>query len=461
MLALAVLCGAALLPQLARAQGFEQPLCSFGSPGATEPQAAFVIGADGALYSTTEAGGTGGWGTVFRFDPNSLSYSILHSFTGAGGDGATPYAALLPNTDGELYGTTYRGGANGVGTIFKIGTSGAGYSVIYNFTGANGDGANPTAGLIRGGDGALYGTTYGGGTNNHGTVFQISADGTGYSIIHSFTGAKSDGAVPDAPLILGADGMFYGTTYGGGTNNHGTVFRLGPGGTGFSVLHSFTGTNGDGAQPESGLMQGADGALYGTTYEGGSGSGYGTVFRIATNGTGYTVLYRFQGAAAGDGAYPFAALFQGADGALYSTAQYGGDNSLGTVFRIGTDGTGYSILYSFTGTNGDGTEPEASLMQGADGALYGTTYAGGNQNLGTVFRSVIPRIISLTQGADHSVTLSCVSLPNASTRLWATTNLAYPAAWRAIYTNTSTSANGTWTYTDSAGPPRFYRFSTP
>jgi uncharacterized repeat protein (TIGR03803 family) len=381
-LLLAALLAAACVPGQLRAQGIEQRLYSFGLPGAANPNAALIQGSDGALYGTTLYGGTNGAGTVFRIGTNGTSYAPLYSFTGTGGDGANPYAGLIQGADGALYGTTFGGGTNGDGTVFRIGTNGSGYAVLYRFAGAGGDGAEPYAGLIQGADGALYGTTYGGGTDV-GTVFRIGTNGSGYAVLYRFAGAGGDGAFPQAGLVQGADGALYGTTLSGGTtNNHGTVFKIGTNGSGYSVLYRFTGTGGDGAIPVAGLIQGADGALYGTTDQGGT-NGLGSIFRIGTNGGGYAVLYRFA-YTVGDGHGSFAGLIQGADGALYGSTPYGG-NGYGTMFRMGTNGSGYAVLYRFSGTGGDGYGPNG-LVQGADRALYSATYYGGTNGVGTVFR---------------------------------------------------------------------------
>src|SRR5208337_3389753 len=279
-----------------------------------------------------------------------------------------PQAGLVQGSNGNFYGTTYHGGTNNYGTVFKINTNG-GLTSLYSFTGGN-DGANPQAGLVQGSDGNFYGTTYQGGTNNDGAVFKIRTNG-GLSSLYSFTGGNN-GANPQAGLVQGSDGNFYGTTYQGGTNNYGTVFKINTNG-GLTSLYSFTGGN-DGANPQAGLVQGSDGNFYGTTYQGGTNN-YGTVFKINTNG-GLTSLYSFTGG--NNGANPQAGLVQGSDGNFYGTTYQGGTNNYGTVFKIRTNG-GLSSLYSFSGGN-DGANPQAGLVQGSDGNFYGTTYQGGTNN---------------------------------------------------------------------------------
>ncbi|HEV2471393.1 MAG TPA: choice-of-anchor tandem repeat GloVer-containing protein, partial [Chthonomonadales bacterium] len=211
--------------------------------------------------------------------------SSIYSFTG-GSDGEGPRASLIQAADGNLYGTTYYGGIGGTGgpgTVFKI-TPGGAFTTLYSFTGGS-DGANPNAGLIQAADGNLYGTTSAGGTSKSGTVFKIAAGGA-LTTLYSFTGG-SDGGVPYAGLIQAVDGSLYGTTSAGGTINSGTVFKIATGGA-LTTLYSFTGGP-DGGVPYAGLIQAADGSLYGTTSGGGTG-GAGTVFKITTGGT-LTTLY--------------------------------------------------------------------------------------------------------------------------------------------------------------------------
>ena len=254
-------------------------------------------------------------------------------------DGADPYAGLVQGKDGNLYGTTPVGGGVGYGTVFKISTSGA-YTNLYSFTDAN-DGWLPLAQLVQGNDGYLYGTTAGGGTNNDGTVFKISTNGSLISL-HSFVGTN-DGLNPQAGLVQG-DGYFYGTAPGGGTNNSGTVFKITANGA-LTSLHSFTGTN-DGATPTAALVQGSDGYLYGMTVYGGK-YGYGTVFKISTTGA-LTNLHSFTGPGNNDpNPYGDGGLVQGSDGYLYGTKAHEGN--FGTVFKISTNGA-YTSLYSFINT---------------------------------------------------------------------------------------------------------------
>jgi uncharacterized repeat protein (TIGR03803 family) len=227
----------------------------------------------------------------------------------------------------------------------------------------------------------LYGTTDEGGANSDGTVFSITTGGT-LTTLHSFDGP--DGQGPLGKLVRATNGTFYGTTALGGTYGYGTIFSITTGGT-FTTLHSFDSS--DGATPYAGLIQATDGKLYGTTKEGGNTAcfapyGCGTVFKITSGGT-LTTLHSFDGT---DGYFSKATLVQAANGILYGTAPGGGANGSGVVFSITTEGA-FTVLHNFDGT--DGAQPAAGLVQATNGALYGTTSTGGTSpctdGCGTVF----------------------------------------------------------------------------
>jgi len=325
-------------------------------------------------------------------------------------NGAAPLAGLVQGSDGNFYGTTLVDGnlsvnnGFGDGTVFQISANGA-LTNLYSFTGGN-DGANPQAGLVQGRDGYFYGTTSESrGTNNGaGTVFQISTNGA-LTNLYSFSGGN-DGDGPNG-LVQGSDGYFYGTTELGGTNSNGTVFQITTNGT-LTNLYSFTGGN-DGDSPQAGLVQGSDGYFYGTTSSGGLGgpiNGAGTVFKIGASGA-LTTLYSFGKVTNAhgvplDGANPVAGLVQGSDGYFYGTTEGGGRNNAGAVFQLNTNGT-LTNLYSFTGGN-DGGLPQAGLALGSDGNFYGTTVNGGTNNAGTVFKistnGAFTSLYSFTGGID-------------------------------------------------------------
>ena len=297
---------------------------TFGAGDGSHPYAALVQGSDGNFYGTTYQGGAGGNGSVFRISPSG-SFTNFYSFTG-GADGYYPLGGLVQGSDGNLYGTSYS-------DVFRISLSGS-FTNLHSFSGS--DGYNTYAGLVQGSDGNFYGTAAQGGSNNNGAVFQISPSGS-YTNLYLFSGyisggGDSDGEDPRGALVQGSDGNFYGTTAGGGANfiyDSGTVFRISTNGS-YAILHSFTlfTNDGEGIGPEAGLVQGSDGNFYGTTPASTNGSDYGTLFRITPSGK-LTTLYEFTGPAD-----PYGALVQGSDGNFYGTTQEGGTNGVGSVFKL-------------------------------------------------------------------------------------------------------------------------------
>jgi uncharacterized repeat protein (TIGR03803 family) len=360
------------------ASGAFTSLHSFARIDGTQPQAGLIKGSDGNFYGTTNQGGTSSVGTVFKMD-SSGTVTTLHSF--AGSDGSSPSAGLIQGSDGNFYGTTNGGGAESDGTVFKMNISGTltTLTTLYSFTG--GDGYLARGGLVQGSDGNFYGTTDVGGANGAtGTVFKMDSSGT-LTTLHSFTG--SDGVYPNyCKLVQGSDGNFYGTTQGGGTGGtgFGTVFKMTPSGV-LTTLHSFAKI--DGASPSAGLTKGSDGNFYGLTFDGGTNSD-GTVFKITPSGT-FTTLHSFAGS---DGQFPFGTVIQGSDGNFYGTTNQGGASGPGTVFKMDASGS-VTTLHSFTGS--DGSQPYGGLIEGTDGNFYGMTTIGGashdaSSGYGTVFK---------------------------------------------------------------------------
>jgi uncharacterized repeat protein (TIGR03803 family) len=402
------------------------------------PWGAPIFASDGNLYAVTEAGGDlscgyisslKGCGTIYKSD-TSGNVTTLHSFSGL--DGAYPASSLLLASNGSFYGTAIYGGTNtsdcdvggtsiaaGCGSVFSFSNS-TGFTSILSFGPFNSAlGVAPDASLIQA-NGTLYGANAGGGnTTCSETAGSIAALGCGSifdiddtnvaTALHTFSG--SEGAYPTAGLLQQSNGDFYGTTSGGGvltcssyaTLGCGTVFQMTPSGV-IDKLHSFTTL--DGAYPDSALILGSDGSMYGSTLFGGSSAcsggapwqGCGTVFKIDTAGN-FTSLHSFSGP---DGAYP-AALMQASDGDFYGTTESGGDTACtgrygpgcGIVYKMDLSGN-VTVLYEFTGQS-DGSWPESSLVQGADGKLYGTTAYGGVNDDGVIFQ--ISNLTSLTSGA--------------------------------------------------------------
>ncbi len=313
----------------------------------------------GTLFGTASLGGVAGEGTVFTVNTDGTGFSVLHNFTNL--DGAFPAAGLVLSGD-TLYGTTVNGGSSDNGAVFAVSTNGTGFRVLHNFTArrapyyTNSDGGNPYAALILSGD-TLYGTAQGGGSANAGTVFALNTNSLVFTVLHSFTAAaydsnfnltNSDGANPSARLVVSGDTL-YGTASRGGNGGAGAVFAVSTNGTGFKVLHAFAGadpltlTNSDGVSPSAGLILSGD-VLYGTASQGGSANS-GAVFAVNTNGTLFTNLYSFTGG--GDGARPASELVL-LTNTLIGTASGGGNTGgEGTVFSINTNGTGFTVIYSF------------------------------------------------------------------------------------------------------------------
>jgi len=374
MLALAITLVATILAtQLAHAQTFSV-LYAFadGTDGGT-PYAGLMRDSTGNLYGTTFGGGTDSAGTVFMVDPTGKE-TVLYNFKGKA-DGASPIAGLARGPGGAFYGTTVEGGASNYGTVFRLSKTGK-ETVLHSFNSQ--DGSYPDAGLFRDSVGNLYGATVKGGTSNLGTVFELDTTGK-QTVLHSFTGG-ADGrfSYTYGRLVRDAAGNFYGTTLAGGNSDQGIVFKVDTTGQ-ETVLYNFTG-GADGGYPYAGLVLDKKGNLYGTTYVGGV-SGQGTVFKLTTSGK-EIVLYSFTGGA--DGGNPSAPLLRDGKGNLYGTTYYGGASNSGVLFKLDPSRT-ETVLHSFDYAN-DGGYPVASLIRDAGGNLYGTATAGGASNRGTVFK---------------------------------------------------------------------------
>jgi uncharacterized repeat protein (TIGR03803 family) len=325
-------------------------------------------GRDGNLYSTTVSGGSDGPGTVFKITP-AAKLTVLYSFNGT--DGSVPYAGLTLGTDGNFYGGAIEGGPNGYGMVFKVTSKGV-LTLLHGFD--DSDGAQPFGAPIEGTNGAFYGTTETGGTSNCGTVYKVTSAGV-FQSLYNFE--STQGCAPYSPLTLGSDGNFYGTTASGGSNGFGTVFKITPAGH-FTLLHSFGYS--DGVGPFAGLIEASDGKLYGTTYDGGAYIA-GTIFEITRTGT-FSVIHNFYPHVQ-DGSTPLSGLVQGSDGNLYGTTSEGGTSNAGTIYVISPGGASYSVLYNFDGVTA--AQPEAGLSQNTNGILYGDTYTGGSAGYGAFF----------------------------------------------------------------------------
>lgn len=323
-------------------------------------------GRDGNLYSSTCYGGVNDGGAIFQITPAG-ALALLYSFPGPSGS-TQPCGGLTLGTDGDFYGTTYYGGTNGAGEIFKITPSGT-LTVLYSFNGTS-DGANPYAPPVQGTDGNWYGTTRFGGTYVGGTAYKLTTSGT-FKVLHQFSQPGQPGYYPFDPLVLGTDGNFYGTTQNDAVYD-GVVFKLTPKSK-YTVLHGLSPPLTDGAFPIAPLIQGSDGNFYGTAYDGGSANAGGVAFKITPGGK-YTVLYAMGAVTSNDGVYPQAGLVQASDGNFYGANSLGGAYGCGTLFKL-TPKAVFSVVHPFDCT--DGNTPYVTLTQHTNGILYGDTLSGG------------------------------------------------------------------------------------
>jgi len=317
---------------------------------------------------------------TFALPAAAVEFTTLYNFTN-GVSGGAPLTSVVLSSN-TLYGTGTDGaGIGSFGSVYAVNTDGTGFRNVYRFTGGK-DGYYPVAGLVVSSN-VLYGAAYYGGTNGNGTIFAINASSGTFTNLYSFSALVSftngDGANPRSGLILSGHTL-YGTTYNGGMRN-GTVFAINTDGTGFTNLHTFAHSGIEGNQLYTTLAISSNNILYGTTSAGGAGIGGGTIFSLATNGTAFTVLYNFGTNTTVGGYNPYAGLVLSSN-TLYGTTQSGGSWSLGTVFSINTNAAGFTVLHNFDNTNG--AQPWGTLALSGR-ALFGTTYSGGTGNYGAVY----------------------------------------------------------------------------
>ncbi|HEX3431729.1 MAG TPA: choice-of-anchor tandem repeat GloVer-containing protein [Rhizomicrobium sp.] len=395
-----------LLPGAAGASGYSVLYSFAGGSAGTAPETALYADSAGNLYGTTEVGGDtlcGGCGTVFEVAPDGTE-TVLYAFTD-GKDGGYPLAGVMMDAAGNLVGTTSYGGNYGAGTVFAVRPNGS-ERTLYTFCARSNckDGAYPYAGLIADSVGNLYGTTLAGGntksaycpvaaTPGCGTIFEVATDGK-ETVLHDFRGRR-DGAYPQAALYADSGGNLYGTTAGGGSTGCGgygcgTVFKVARDGT-ETIVHAFRDGKQDGAYPVARLIADSAGNLYSTTNKGGAYD-CGTVFRIATDGS-ESLLYSFKGKRYGDGEFPQAGLLIDASGNLYGTTVNGGtrrrhSDGDGIIFELATNGTEI-VLYPFCSETfcKDGSRPYGDLTWKASDqtTLYGTASQNGAHGHGVVF----------------------------------------------------------------------------
>lgn len=347
---------------------------------ANNPGEQFITaGSDGRLYGSASQGGTNGSGAIYILDPGSGQ--LTDGFEWGGSPGSFIQSALSLGSDGWLYGSARQGGRAGGGMIFRLKPDGSRFGVLKDFTLA-GEGFSPRGGVTEGTDGILYGTTEAGGSTGGGTIFKLNQDGTGFAVLAQFGSAT--GTNPVAQVLQGGDGALYGTCLAGGaTATNGTLWKIQTNGTSITVLKAFAADGSEGRHPFAPLLEAADGLLYGVTELGGSAN-KGVIFKIAKDGSNFQILRNLLGF--GDAAVPDGRLLQLPDGTLIGTSTAGGSAGLGSIFRLSTNGSNYRVLYSFTSTNSDGRVPVGGLVPAGDGSLLGTTRFGGGAAVGTVFQ---------------------------------------------------------------------------
>ena len=410
------LCALNLCASVASGQGSTPAVSSLFAFNISNPTGNLALGADGAVYGITSPATSIAGGLIYRATVDGTSIDTLVQIDRS--QAMQPIAGLTLASDGQFYGTTRFGSideASTTGTVYRLSPTGD-FAVIYRFAAAtssnadfnpiNNDGAYPEAELIEGQDGLLYGVASAGGQFGTGAVFRLRRDGSDFQRLHEFAADTDtttvglirtvDGAAPRGKLVQGADGMLFGTASVGGDNGRGTIFRIAPDGSAFTVLYHFSATtadattglleNADGAVPVAGLTAGGDGFFYGVTSAGGT-EGRGVIFRISPDGATFQVLHNFDGP---NGSRPTVELTLGSDGRLYGTTEGGGVNAsnatstLGTIFSIDVAGTNFTRLYSFDGTVG--SAPRSSLLELGSADFLGTVGSNGRCGYGSLYR---------------------------------------------------------------------------
>lgn len=349
-----------------------------GTSNGSSPQGSLIQGADGFLYGLTTGGGNSNMGVLFQFDPVSLSFVKELDFNGAS-NGRNPEGSLVQISGGMIYGLSAQGGLHDKGVLFQFDPQTLQYTKELDFSGT-GNGETPVGSLILGSDGKLYGTTYAGGSNGTGVLFQYDPAGSSFAKKYDFTGG-TNGFSPMSSLVQAADGMLYGMTYQDGVNGQGVIFQYDPALASYSKVFDFDGASG-GSQPQGALMLAADARLYGMTYGGGA-NGVGVLFQLDPASLLFTKKLDF--AEATNGSFPFGALMHGADGMCYGLTSGGGANNMGVLFQFDPAASVYTKRMDFAGT-ANGSNPHGSLMQTTDGKIYGMTYTGGANGMGLIFQ---------------------------------------------------------------------------
>ena len=396
--------------------------------------------AGGVFYGTTAQGGSANAGLIFALDTNGTAFTPLHHFAGGPTDGSSPNEPLVVGD--TIYGTTFSGGTNSFGAIYRVGTNGANYTVLRSFTNSPDPGFSFAA-LVLGGA-TLYGTSFVGGSNNVGTVFKVDTNGANFAVLHHFTG-NPDGGNPRARLVLN-DATLYGTTGVGGSNNLGTVFKLNTNGTGYAVIFNSFSNAPQAAAPYVGLTL-ANNTLYGATTAGGNGN-LGTVFSLGTNGANFTLIHSFTN----NEGLSLQSSLAWRDGIIYGATLSRGTGSAGTVFRLATNGANFLVLKNFTNAL-TGANPKGPVV--IDGnTVFGVANAGGPGNGGTVFRLQLaplinspPQALTVTNGNPASLAVSAASDSALSYQWFFNATTALAAQTNSTLNLTATTATDSGSYT--------------
>ena len=349
------------------------------------PYSALTPAGNGLYYGTTPQGEGGG--NIFLFDSATGIVTFPARFDGT--NGAVPFAAMTAAGNGIYYGTTSSGGTLGSGTVYKFDSTTGSIITQDSFTrdqfnntnGAGSNGGSPWAALTAAGNGLYYGTTKIGGAYDQGAIFSFDSATGSITLQGSFAADGSNGANPYAALTPAGNGLYYGTTFGGGANGQGAIFAFDSATGSITLQGSFAADRSNGANPYAALTPAGNGLYYGTTYGGGAnGAGQGAIFAFDPANGSITLQASFDSS---NGSGPYAALTAAGNGLYYGTTFYGGANNQGAIFSFDSATGSITILDSFDGSNG--ADPSAALTAAGNGLYYGTTRFGGANGGGTIF----------------------------------------------------------------------------
>jgi len=352
---------------------------------------------NGNLYGMTYQGGANNMGVLFEYDPATDTYTKKLDFTGPI-NGSNPRGSLMQATNGKLYGMTYQGGSNNMGVLFEYDPATNNYTKKLDFAGAT-NGSYPQGSLMQATNGQLYGMTYGGGANGWGVLFEYDPVTNTYTKKLDFAGATT-GSNPQGSLMQATNGKLYGMTYGGGVNNLGVLFEYDPATNNYTKELDFAGVT-SGSNPQGSLMQATNGQLYGMTYIGGLYN-MGVLFEYDPSTNTYTKKLNFEGTITGRN--PHGSLIQATNSKLYGMTSGGGINYMGTLFEYDPATNTYTKKLNFAGAT-NGNYPYGSLMQATNGQLYGMTYGGGANNIGVLFE-YDPATSTYTKKLDFAGTIN-------------------------------------------------------